>query len=308
MITAASFPTPHLALRDPDQEQRVREFAERQAAMADLTRLRLADGWYRLNRAQRVDLLHRTYDSLIDEWRYGLAAQAPGRLGAGIPLDAERFRTRIAPDQPRIDRVGYVGRLRLGARWDESSRTYIRGTSTLAHEIMLRYGHSAQARMYAEGVGDVLVDRVVLPDGREVFGTRLVRGEEAQRIAASLVARVAARGGDTSEMETGGDPVYVVTADEIARTSMLVAALHELADDDALDPDVALRAVRSARYLLVHSPRTYKGSDACIRVLLVAVGSMLLRRQLVLDHDMDLRCLVLGQQAATALPADTIVT
>ncbi|ROP36301.1 hypothetical protein [Saccharothrix texasensis] len=304
MITATSFPTPDLARRDPGQDLRVQVFAELQADRAESVRLDLARDWHRLTRLQRVEQLRRTYDALID-WRYHLAAAAPGRLGAGIPMVAERFRTAITRDEPRIDRVGYLGRLRHGATWDEHSRTYVGGTSTPAHEIMLHYGRVAHARMDAAPVDDVLVNRIVLPDGREVLGTTLARGFRATVLAADLVRRVAASGRDASRMETGGDGVYLVTAGPDVRATLETAALYLLADDDALTPDGALPAIQAARYLLVHAPRTYKGSDAVIRVLLVAVGSMLLRRQLVLEHDMDLRCLVGDQASATAMPADT---
>lgn len=305
MITAGSFPTPHLALRDPDQEQDVRAFAERQAQIAEFTRRRLAHDWHRLNRGQRVQRLRQTYTALT-EWRYNVAAESPDRLGVGIPKDAERFRTAIQPGHPRIDRVGYLGRLRLGATWDEASRIYVGGAPTPAHDIMLHYGEAAHDRIDAEGVGDSLTNRVVLSDGREVDGTTLVRGPSARVFAAALVRRVESRGRDASRMETGGDGVYLVTADDTARSIMLTDALYHLADDDALNPQDALRHVQAARYLLVEAPQTYKGSDAVIRVLLVAVGSMLLRRPLVLEQDMDLRCLVGGQAAATEMPADTI--
>lgn len=304
MITADSFPTPDLALRDPHQEQRVRAFAQRQAAFAESTRVHLGAVWRDLTRPQRIELLRRRI-KITTEWRYSLASNAPGRLGTGIPADAERFRTKIENGQPRIDRIGYSGRLRHGARWDEATLTYVGGETTLAHEIMLRYGQAAHARMDAAGAGDVLINPVVLPNGRRVDGTQLVRGEQAQRIAAELTDRVAARGLDASRMETGGDPVYLVTADRDTRALMVNHALYLLAEDKALDPEHALPAVQAARYLLVEAPQMYKGSDASIRVLVVAIGAVLTGRALTLEQDMDLRCLVYGQAAATVMPADT---
>ncbi|ONI88121.1 hypothetical protein ALI22I_20500 [Saccharothrix sp. ALI-22-I] len=309
MITADSFPTPHLALRDPAQERQVLTFAHEQAAIAESLRRRLAPDWRRRTPPERVALLRRTC-RIITEWRYNLAASAPGRLGAGIPLDAERFRTKIKPGQPRIDRLGYSGRLRTHTEdnplvWDPDTHLYVGGESTPAHEIMLRYGQDAHERMDTAGAGDVLVNRVVLPSGRTLDGTTLVRGEEAQRIAAALVARVAARGRDASRMETGDYPVYLVTADPAARALMLDAALNLFAADQSLDPDHALPAVQAGRYLLVEAPEYYKGADASIRVLVVVVGALLTGRAMLLEQDMDLRCLVGGQDAATEMPADT---
>jgi hypothetical protein len=303
VITADCFPTPDLALRDPAQERRVRRFAEQQALIAESVRGHLAADWRRLARPERVALLRRQY-RLLTEWRYTVAADAPGRLGAGIPLDVERFRTKIQPGQPRIDRLGYTGRLRHGAHWDETTRTYVGGESTPAHEIMLRYGRAAHARMDAAGAGDVLINPVTLPNGHRLEGTTLVRGEQAQKVAAELVARVAARGRDASRMETGGDPVYLVTADPDARALMVNAALFLFADDSSLDPEHALAAVQAGRYLLVEGPQTYKGTDAVVRVLVVAVAAVLTGRALRLEQDMDLRCLVGGQAAATEMPAD----
>lgn len=305
MITAECFPTPDLALRGA-QEQRVRQFAEKQATFAESTRLRLGADWRDLTPPKRVALLRRTL-RIITEWRYSLASTGDGRLGTGIPLDLERFRTKILPGQPRIDRLGHNGRLRLGARWDEATRTYVGGATTPAYEIMLRYGQAAHERMDAAGAGDVLVNPVTLPSGRQVDGTTLVRGEQAQKVAAELTARVAARGLDASRMETGGDPVYLVTADRDTRTLMLNSALYLLAEDKSLDPDHALPAVQKSRYLFVEGPETYKGSDASIRVLVVMIGAILTGRALILEQDMDLRCLVYGQAAATEMPADSVL-
>ncbi|HET6286316.1 MAG TPA: hypothetical protein VFG15_06160 [Amycolatopsis sp.] len=306
MITPECFPTPHLALRDPAQEHRVKQFAEEQARFAEAIRVRIGADWRDLSPSRRVEALRYTL-RMATEWRYSLAAESPGRLGVGIPLDVERFRTRIRDGQPRIDRIGYSGRLRLGARWDEATRTYVGGESTPAHEIMLRYGQAAHERMDAAGAGDVLTNLVTLPNGRQVEGTTLMRGEQAQRIAAELVARVAARGQDASRMETGGDPVYLATADEHARALMVNHALALLAADTSLDPDHALPAIQAARYLLVEAPQMYKGHDACLRPQIVGIGAILTGRALILEQDMDLRCLVYGQAAATEMPADSVL-
>jgi hypothetical protein len=66
--------------------------------------------------------------------------------------------------------------------------------------------------------------------------------------------------------------------------------------------DVA--AWQAARYLLYQAPLTKKGSDAVARVFLVAVGTVLLGAAPILEHDVDLQCIVAGQRAATAMPGD----
>jgi hypothetical protein len=291
VITAASFPTPDLAVRscDPAELDRVRAFAVAQAAAAEAARRRLESG-------VDVAALRAVHADLI-RWRHELASRAPGRLGQGLPLDASRFVTSLADGGPNYDRLGYLGRLRHGASWDPSTRTFRGGVETPAHRIMLHYGRAVHERFAREdNAGDVLLNPVVLPDGRVITGNRLVRGAAAARIGEELVARLARRGRDTSQVETGGDPCYAVTADDSARELMFASALDLLVDKGDWS---------AAQYLLFQSPRTKKGSDAVTRVFLVAVGSVLLEHPPVLDQDVDLRCAVLGQRWAGGLQTVT---
>lgn len=308
-ITADSFPTPNLALRHPAPPDRVRDFAHQQAAAAEQARADLATGM--AGAEQRFDRLRelRAVHADLVQWRYDLARTAPGRLGDGLPMDAERFRMSLRDEDggANFDRLGYVGRLRHQAVWDESTLTYQGGDSTPAHETLLTYGQAALDRFAVEAPGgDELVNVVRLPGrrGQVIRGNRLVRGAAGRAVAADLVSRVAARGVDASRMEIGGDPVYVVTADPEHADVMFDVALSVLADAVLLDHAERLRVWQDARYLLYQAPRTKKGSDAVTRVFLVAVGAVLLGVAPVLDHDVDLRCMVLGQDAATRLPAD----
>lgn len=306
-ITAASFPTPDLARRggDDTEQQRVAAFAQHQADAATTLRARLAAVWPDLDVHGRLAALRAGHAETI-AWRYGLALQAPRRLGEGLPLDARRFVAPLRDGGPNTDRLGYLGRLRDGAAWDPTGRTYRGGWPTPAHEVMVRYGHAAVARMDREARGeDELLNVVRLPGGRVVDGNRLVRGASGRRIADDLVARVAARGGDTSRMEVGGDPVYVVTAAPDDADTLFNVALTLLAGAPDLDRLPRLRAWQDARYLLYQAPRMKKGSDAVTRVFLVAVGALLFGRAPVLQHDVDLRCMVLGQAAATEMDGDT---
>ncbi|MFI9384617.1 hypothetical protein [Kutzneria sp. NPDC052558] len=295
MITAASFPTPDLAVRscDPVELQRVHDFALEQAAAAETARSALAGGL-------TVPLLRSVHADLIT-WRHELALKAPGRIGLGLPLDASRFTTSLVDGGRNYDRLGYIGRLRHNATWDPASHTYRGGAETPAFRLMLRYGQAVHDRFSLEGnTGDVLVNSVTLPDGRVIPGNRLVRRAAAADISSELVARLASRGRDVSQVETGGDPCYAVSADDSSRAAMFSAAL------DLLASQRSLASWQAARYLLYQSPQTKKGSDAVTRVFLVAVGTVLLGRPPILDQDVDLRCAVLGQHAATVLPSDPV--
>jgi hypothetical protein len=307
VITPDSFPTPALALRstDPVELDRVAYFARHQANAAEaLRRQLLAADWAGLPLDRRVVMLRAGFATLV-QWRYGLARQAPGRIGVGIPLDAERFQLSMREAGPNFDRLGYTGRLRAGARWDADSKTYQGGQDTPASRIILAYGRAALDRFEAEAPGgEVVQNVVVLPGGMRVNGNRLVRGESAARIAAYLVRRIAMRGHDASRVEVGGDPVYAVTATADDADVLHAEALRLLAETCELRYEQRITAWQTARYLLYQAPRTKKGSDAVTRAFLVAVGSVLLRQVPTIEHDADLRCMVLGQPAATTMPAD----
>lgn len=305
MITAASFPTPALALRGGrDDETRAHVFSRQEAKAAQGICTYIAERLPRYTvRRDRTDLLRHAH-RLIREWRLSVASQAPGRLGVGLPLDLERFRTSLRTGGPNYDRLGDIGRLRAGATWNDQSRTYEGGEPTPASEIMLAYAQATIARFDHEQADDELVNLVQLPNGRTIAGNRLVRGDAARQLADELLARAAARGQDTSRMEIGGEPIYAVTAAPDEADIMFNNALYLLADAPALDLDDRFRAWQAARYLLYQAPRTKKGSDAVTRVFLVATGTLLFGIAPTLEQDVDLRCMVLGQSAATAMPRD----
>lgn len=309
MITAESFPTPHLALRTNDlaEHARVGRFAVEQARQAEELRAHLAaTGWVAGTWQERVAALEAAQTGLA-QWRHRLATQTGQRLGVGLPGDAERHLTSIADGGASFDRIGPTGRLRDGSVWDPATRTYRGGEETPASLIVDHYGRAAQARFEAEDPSaDRLQNYVRLPhrQGTIVAGNSLVRRAAAAEVAQALIARTIARGRDTSRMETGGDPMYVVTAAPEDGDVLRGAGLVQL----ALAPDAPVlsrsRLWQDARYLLYQGPLTKRGSDACIRVLLVAVGAVLFRRVPVIEQDADLRCMVLRQGAATEHPAD----
>ena len=298
MITRDHFPTSPLALRsaDPERQARVRDFAVRQAVTATAARNRLAVLWANaVTRADRTAALAVVHDALV-QWRYQLATEAGGRLGQGLAHTPARFRAPITRGDINYDRLGHVGRLRDGAQWDPETRTYTGGSPTPAFEAMVRYGQAAEARFEAEDVaGDVLQNWVTLPDRARLPGNRIVRGDAARAVARELSARVAARGVDASRMETGGQLVYTATPDPQHSAVLHAAALNLFAD-----PALTVETYLTARYLLFQAPRTKKGSDAVARTFAVAVGALAFDEDVpALPADIDLRCYVLGQSAAT---------
>lgn len=303
MITADHFPTPDLAIRsdDPAEMDRVSQFAVAQAEMAEALRVRLAAAWPTATRPERLTALRGAHAETV-AWRHHLALQAPGRLGQGIPLDASRFVTTLRDGGANCDRLGYLGRLRVGSTWDPASRLYVGGESTPAHDVMLAYGQAALDRFAAEAPDKDTLQNRVRVGTRMLPGNRLVRGEAAQGIADLLVKRIASRGGDTSKVETGGDPVYVVTADPDDADLLFKLALSALADAHLLPHGERVRAWQDARYLMYQAPRMKKGSDAVTRVFLVAVGAVLFDQAPMMVQDIDLRCMVLGQRTATDIP------
>lgn len=295
-ITAADFPTPDLALRthDADELARVRAFAGEQARAATAALPALVTGLRTArSRRARVNAMTNVYWSLV-RWRADLARRGTEQLGTGLPHDARRFAMPLRDGGPNYDRIGYVGRLREDSVWDPVTRTYRGGRVTPAHRVVLHYGAVATRRFATEEHdGDTLWNRVTLPDGTTIVGNSLVRGAAARLVAADLLARIASRGEDPTRVETGGDPMYVVTAGDQSRARMFHHAMTVLADTKAGDAC----AWRSARYLLYQAPMTKRGSDSVTRVFLVAVGTVLLGHPPALEQDVDLRCIVSGQVA-----------
>ncbi|WP_316528453.1 hypothetical protein [Kitasatospora brasiliensis] len=293
LITPGDFPTSPLALRsaDPARQTKARAFAPEQAAAATEAAALLARMWETAaNRSARVAALAAVHAHLVD-WRYRLAVTMGPPPAADVFFDPERFRTPIREGDTNFDLLGEVGRLREGARWDQATRSYAGGLATPAWEAMLRYGRLAERRFVTEGVtGDVLQNRVLLPDGRHIAGNRLLRGKAAHRATAELAARAAARGQDPSRIESGGNPIYAATP-----TPRDSAVLHSAALDLLARPHPSTGDYLLARYLLFQTPRTKKGSDAVTRTFIVAVGAVALPRTAPpLPEDIDLRCYVLG--------------
>jgi len=302
-ITPECFPTPHLALRGTSDDERVRAFADEQARAARAVLPAVASALALPSAGHGIRMLTLAYDTVVS-WRRAVAATADdARYGDNGRPAASRYAVTLDEDGPNYDRVGEVGRSRAGARWDAATGRWIGGTDTPASRTLAAYGHAVRRRFAVEAPdSEVLHNDVTLPIARgQVRGNALVRGQAARDVAAQLAQRLADRRG-VVQVETTGDLLYLVTADTTARRVMFHEAMHVLA---AARRDRSQRwaAWWSAAYLLYQAPTFKKGSDACNRVFLAAVGAALLDQAPVIPHDLDLRCMVLGQRTVTvAMP------
>lgn len=308
-ITARNFPTPDLAWRthDVDKLQIIQRFAHHQADAAEnLLRVLTAQRFDTGPRHTRRQMLADAFE-LVCQWRHTMAQKAPrpeGDHDAGV--SPERFLTTIADGGPNYDRLGEFGRLRDGATWDAETRTFVGGRATPASDILDLYGRLARERISRFGERNQLSNVVSIPGSpRLLSGNRLVAGAPAREIARDLLRRMEQRGVDVSTVETGGDPVYAVTADPAQAEVLRNIAFIQLSGAVELDNMAErIQAWQLARYLLYQGPLYKKGSDAVIRVFLVAVGTILFRTAPVMQQDADLRCMVLAQADALAMPAD----
>jgi hypothetical protein len=309
LITAENFPTPYLALRTHDQDKltKIRQFAGHQAAGAlELLDFLQAAQFDKVARHQRRPILVEAF-TRVCAWRYKMALRAPRPEGNNdVGVSPERFRTTIADGGANYDRLGDYGRLRHGSTWDAETRTYVGGQATAASTILTHYGELALERIRRDGTGDKLRNVVSIPGAsRLLSGNQLVAGEPARAIARDLLRRMAARGLDVSTVETGGNLIYAVTADPAQAEALRNIAFIHLAGAVEFDRlRDRIEAWQLARYLLFQGPLCKMGSDAAIRVFLVAVGAMLFGRAPVMQQDADLRCMVLAQEDALIMPAD----
>lgn len=303
-ITAGCFPTPHLALRGTADDARVRGFADEQARAARAVLPAVASAVALPSTGHTIRMLTLAYDTVV-RWRRAVAAASEdARYGdTGCPA-ATRYAVTLDEDGPNYDRVGEVGRSRAGARWDAATGRWTGGSDTPATRTLADYGHAVRRRFAVEAPdAEVLPNTVTLPIGRgRIQGNVLVRGQAARDVATTLAGRLAARRG-VVQVETTGDLLYLVTPDSTARRVMFHEAMHVLAAAYRGDRSARWAAWWSAAYLLYQSPQFKKGSDATNRVFLAAIGAALLDQAPVIPHDLDLRCMVLGQSAVTvAMP------
>ncbi|MFE2104560.1 hypothetical protein ACFXAF_01600 [Kitasatospora sp. NPDC059463] len=298
LITAECFPTPDVVLRsnEPTAQRIVREFADRQAEAALSLHRMLTEVLPTARDISARATAFSTAFEAAEDWRYRTAVANPHPSGRYDAASAEQFRTPITDDNPNLFRIGEHERFRDGATWDPATRTYLGGAETPASRTMRRIAALITERFTQWPGVDVVCNRVTLPDGhgQAAHGMRLLRGSAAHNAAAVMVARVAARGGDTSRIVTDGQLVYSASSPETDRRAIFRSAMTLLAQDHRT-PAAALTAWLQAAYLLYQAPRTKRGSDAATRTFLIAAGTHLLSRPPVLLHDVDLRAYVQPQ-------------
>jgi hypothetical protein len=303
VITNASFPTPEFALHTNDEKtiSQISKFAQEQAQAATAALPALAANLASARSSEeRATAYRKTYQTLI-HWRADLARRTTRHDAVGLADDPARYLLSITKGGANYDRLGYIGRLRENSVWHPPSRTYRGGEVTPAHRIMLEYGQLALSRFAAEHRdGDTLSNLVTLPDSSTIVGNKLVRGAAAREVAEDLLTRIDRRGADPTRIETGGDPIYAVTAPDRARERMFHTAMAILGTAEHGE----VSAWQVARYLLYQAPLTKRGSDAVIRTFLVTVGTFLFGQAPVLAQDVDLRCIVAGQPNATTMHDD----
>ena len=300
LITPACFPTPGVILRanDPAAQAPWLEFATRQAAIANPICKYLAHAMQSEPVAgERAAALAAAFEA-AEDWRYRLALASPHADGRYGTAHAERFRTPVTDDNPNLFRIGEPERYRDGVTWDPAARAYTGGTESPASAVMRRYAALAARRLAASPTAEHTTSLVTLPGGRHAQGTMLLRGDAARRAAAEIAHRITARGGDASRIATVGDLIYTASAPEADRRATFRSAMELLVGSSAV-PAGALPAWAGAAWRLYQAPRRKRGTDATIRVFLIAAGTCLLGRPPVLPHDIDLAAYVWDERQFT---------
>lgn len=98
---------------------------------------------------------------------------------------------------------------------------------------------------------------------------------------------------------TDGDLIYIASAPETERRTILHGAMTLLAQDHATSA-AALTAWLEAAYMLYQAPRRKRGGDAATRTFLITAGAFLLAHPPVLLHDVDLCAYVRSEEQFVA--------
>lgn len=234
-ISPDHFPTPRIALKNNLALEDVGWFAAEQADAANAAAGNLDAALTSAPEVQWPEVFAGLHNELVD-WRYQLAAtHGTASSGGGIPPQAERFRIPITDETPNVDPVGSsVGFWHNGYEWDEVLGRYAGGEETPASRLVAEVGEWVTAPFDEEGnLGGVLQNRVNLPDGRQVNGNVLLRGEAAHEQNRIGIERAKASGIDTSRFDVNGDFIYIKTATEADRVAIRQALYDYLAHIEA---------------------------------------------------------------------------
>jgi hypothetical protein len=300
ILSPGNFPTPRIALRRNLTLADVEWFAVEQANVANIAVGDMNDALASTPKAHWPEVFANLHSQLVN-WRYQLAVMhGMSSSGGGIPPHAERFRTLITDDTPNIDPVGSsVGFWHNGYKWDESLGRYAGGKETPASRLVAEVGEWVTARFDEEGnPGDILQNQVILPDGRQVNGNSILRGEAAHKQNRLGIERAKAKGVDTSKFEVNGDFIYIKTATEANRLTIRQALYDYLVQIEVAHQHgetITVPQWAEVAYLLYQSPLNKKGSDAVIRVYLMTLASRWLQPLPIMSDDIDWQAYTKGQ-------------
>jgi hypothetical protein len=294
------FPIPRTALRNNLTLADVGWFAAEQADAANVAASDLNTALIATPEAQWPGVFAGLQSQLVN-WRYQLAVtHGTASSGGNIPPQTGRFRAPITDENPNIDPVGStVGFWHNGYKWDETLGRYTGGEETPASRLVAEVGEWVTARFDDEGnLGDIVQNRVRLPDGHQVNGNSILRGEAAHEQNKIGIERAKASGIDTSKFEVKGDFIYIKTATEADRATIRRALYDYLTQIEVArqrGETVTVRQWAEAINLLYQSPQNKKGSDAVSRVYLMTLASRWLQPLPTMPDDIDWRAYAKGQ-------------
>ncbi|MEU4195587.1 hypothetical protein AB0E69_27050 [Kribbella sp. NPDC026611] len=289
LITAASFPTPHIikTSNNPavwDQQER---FAALQASAATEA-LEWLGGELGGAGSVRERAIHflRLHRQLAD-WRYQLAQREEGRS----PESLLRQYGRPIGDVPIVDMFGR-GLRSVGFRIDAERGVIVPGAETPASRQHDRLAGLIEARFDAEAPDFVKLQNWVLTrSGRQIAGNQILRGLTAG-VALGIFAKV--------------EGLYCTrTADADDRRALQWEGFETLAEletdrangrSDLIDDPDARRRFIAAEYFLYQGPEYDRGGDAVTRVLLATAHTRIFGVPPKLPQDVDVMAYVAGQE------------
>ncbi|MEN0064604.1 MAG: tetrahydrofolate dehydrogenase/cyclohydrolase catalytic domain-containing protein [Myxococcota bacterium] len=299
-LDADDFPTPELAFKgDPARMDagRIRGFADTQAQgtqkALDQMNARLDEG------TDPVDAV-RLLEQDLRDWRYGLQAGKEG---------SHKLKDPIPANDPNRDPFGDAaywgadmtrdrGQRRVIGELIEKRFAHHSGDGTT--DVLLPPVGDKPATTFKAPAGDVIQNRVQLPDGRLVDGNKLLRGDAVEGIR-----QFRADNGKSSYNYWDPKQRYIAeTGAPKARAEIHEAGVEELgrlirmSDSMADNPSAILEAKHdfaNAAYLLFQSPMINRGTDATTRMMLVATYKRIFRHAPKLPQDIDIQAYARSQ-------------